>query len=291
MANVVIIGSGPAGISSALYTVRSGLETTVISKGGGSLHKAEIIENYYGFAEPVTGEQLENAGIEGAKRLGVKFVAEEVVGLSFGDKLEAVTSGNSYEADSIILATGSRRSQPKIPGIKEYEGKGISYCATCDAFFYRNKNVAVLGNGEYALHEAMILQAVAQSVTILTNGSNPTVSVPETIRINDKKISSIIGGEKVSGINFSDGSSISADGIFIAFGVAGSTDLARKIGALTYGNKIVVDENMATNIPGLFAAGDCTGGLLQIAKAVYDGAKAGTEAVKYVRKMSSVLAV
>lgn len=283
MSNVIIIGSGPAGISASLYTIRASIDTTVISKGNSALIKAENIENYYGFSTPVTGQALEQSGIEGAKRLGVKFITEEVISISYEEKLSVKTNVNNYEADCILIATGSSRKTPKISGIAEFEGKGVSYCAVCDAFFYRDKDVAVLGNGEYAIHEAMELMPVAKSVTLLTNGLEPDASLPSGILLNTKKITSLKGGDRLAGVVFDDSSESALEGLFIALGVAGSTDLAMKIGALTEGNKIIVNENMETNIPGLFAAGDCTGGLLQVSKAVYEGAKAGTEMVKQVR--------
>jgi thioredoxin reductase (NADPH) len=284
MSNVIIIGSGPAGISASLYTIRASIDTTVISKGNSALIKAENIENYYGFSTPVTGQALEQSGIEGAKRLGVKFITEEVISISYEEKPSVKTNVNNYEADCILIATGSSRKTPKISGIAEFEGKGVSYCAVCDAFFYRGKDVAVLGNGEYAIHEAMELMPVAKSVTLLTNGLEPDASLPSGILLNTKKITSLKGGDRLAGVVFDDSSESALEGLFIALGVAGSTDLAMKIGALTEGNKIIVNENMETNIPGLFAAGDCTGGLLQVSKAVYEGAKAGTEMVKQARK-------
>ncbi len=286
MSNVVIIGSGPAGISAALYTLRAGFDTTIISKGSGALEKAEMIENYYGFPEGISGKELEKAGIEGALRLGAKLVNDEAVGFAFYDKLTVKTVLSEYKADAILIATGSSRSTPKIKGLSDFEGKGVSYCAVCDAFFYRQKNVCVLGSGEYALHEANEISAVAKSVTILTNGSEPTANFPENMIINKKEVAQIEGTERVEKIKFKDGTEICTEGIFVAVGVAGSSALAKKIGALTEGNNIVIDENMATNIPGLYAAGDCTGGFLQIAKAVYEGAKAGTEIIKYLRSLN-----
>ncbi|MPM98638.1 NADH dehydrogenase [bioreactor metagenome] len=153
----------------------------------------------------------------------------------------------------------------------------------CDGFFYRGKNVAVIGNGEYALHEAGALTEIAASVTILSNGEEKKIDVPENIHFSDKKIRKITGDEKVREIVFEDDSTLSIDGIFVAVGIAGSTALAKKLGVITEGNNIAVDDNMATNIPGLYCAGDCTGGLLQVSKSVYDGAKAGTEMVKFLR--------
>ena len=239
MPNIVIIGSGPAGVSAALYAARAGVGTTVLTKGPGALDRAELIQNYYGFAEPLSGAELERRGIEGAKALGVQFVTTEAVGLTYMDKLTVETLAGDFPADAVILATGASRATPHIPGLAGLEGHGVSYCATCDAFFYRGKDVAVLGSGEYAL---------------------------------------------VSGVELSGGKTVALSGIFVALGVAGSTALARKLGAEVDGNRILVDEHMQTTLPGLYAAGDCTGGLLQVAKAVYEGALAGTEAAKALRK-------
>jgi len=283
MSNVIIIGNGPAGISTALYTTRGGIDTTIIGKDSGSLGKASEIENYYGFEQPISGKDLIQNGIVQAKRLGAKMLTEEVVGISYNDKLVVLTKENEYPADSILIATGSSRTTPSIKGLKEFEGHGVSYCAVCDAFFYRGKDVAVLGNGEYAIHEALDLLPTSNSVTIVTNGKEPTTFIPDLIKLNTNKIESLSGDELLEGINFIDGSSLSISGLFIAIGVAGSVDLAKKLGARIENNKIVTDEAMATNIPGLYAAGDCTGGLLQISKAVYEGALAGTEIIKYLR--------
>jgi len=285
MSDVIIIGNGPAGISAALYTTRAGLKTTVIAKDGGALEKADKIENYYGFKEPVSGKELVESGISQAKRLGADFLKSEVVGIGYTDKLTVSATSGDYLADSVIIATGYQRKIPKIPGVLQFEGKGISYCAVCDAFFYKGKDVAVLGCCEYALHEAMELLPIAKSVTIITNGSEPIDNIPPEINVITKLVAEFSGDDTLKSVKFQDGTSIPVSGVFIAIGIAGSSDLARKLGARTEGNKIVVDENMATNIPGLFAAGDCTGGMLQIAKAVYQGAQAGSEAVKYIRKL------
>ncbi len=284
MPNIIIVGSGPAGVSAALYTARAGLDTTVLTKGSGALDRAEMIQNYYGFAEPISGAELERRGIEGAKAVGVKFVNTEVVGLTYTDRLTVETLSGDYPADAVILATGASRAVPKIPGLPGLEGHGVSYCATCDAFFYRGKDVAVLGNGEYALHEVQALLPVAKSVTLLTNGMPLTTEFPPEVKVYADKVNAILGEERVGGVQLADGTELPLAGVFVALGVAGSTALARKLGAEVNGNRIVTDEHMMTTIPGLYAAGDCTGGLLQVAKAVYEGALAGTEAVKALRK-------
>ena len=290
--DILIIGSGPAGISAALYAKRAGADVTVISRGSGALAKAERIENYYGLAEPVSGAELEANGIAGAKRLGVKFVEGEVVGLAMNDDFTGLvvqTAKEKFEAGAVILAAGSTRLAPKIPGLKEMEGKGVSYCAICDAFFYRGKVAAVLGEGEYALHEAEILLPHASKVMLFTNGKEPTVAIPDSIEVHKEKVSAVEaatdnGTERVSGVMTEDGTFTPVNGMFVALGTAGSVDLARKIGAAVDNNRIVTDAEMATNVPGLYAAGDCNGGLLQVVKAAYEGAVAGLAAAKYVRK-------
>lgn len=284
MSKIVIVGSGPAGVSAALYAARAGVQTTVLSKGSGALQRAEKIENYYGFAEPLSGAELERRGIEGAKALGVQFVQTEAVGLTYTDKLTVETLAGDFAADAVILATGASRATPNIPGLAGLEGHGVSYCATCDGFFYRGKDVAVLGSGEYALHEAKALLPMVRSVTLLTNGAPLTAQFPPEVRVDERKIAAVLGETVVSGVEFADGERCECAGVFVALGVAGSTALAKKLGAEVEGNRILTDDKMQTTIPGLYAAGDCTGGLLQVAKAVYEGALAGSEAAKALRK-------
>ena len=142
----------------------------------------------------------------------------------------------------------------------------------------------MLGSGEYALHEVQALLPVVKSVTLLTNGSPLTASFPPEVTVCPEKVNAILGKDRVSGVELSGGKTVALSGVFVALGVAGSTALARKLGAEVDGNHILVDEHMQTTLPGLYAAGDCTGGLLQVAKAVYEGALAGTEAAKALRK-------
>ena len=125
MSNIVIIGSGPAGVSAALYAARAGVQTTVLTKGPGALDRAELIQNYYGFAEPITGAELERRGIEGAKAVGVEFVTTEAVGLTYTDKLTVETLAGDFPADAVILATGASRAAPRIPGLAGLEGHGV----------------------------------------------------------------------------------------------------------------------------------------------------------------------
>ena len=275
-----VYGAGPIG----LYAVRAGVQTTVLTKGSGALARAETIENYYGFAQPVSGPELERRSIENARRLGVQFVQTEAVGLTWTDRLTVETLAGAYPADAVILATGASRAVPRIPGLTGLEGHGVSWCAACDAFFYRGKDVAVLGSGEYALHEVQALLPVVKSVTLLTNGAALTADFPPEVTVCTQKVEAILGEQTVTGVQLAGGAVREVSGVFVALGVAGSTALARKLGAAVEGSRIVVDDKMQTTVPGLYAAGDCTGGLLQVAKAVYEGALAGTEAAKALRK-------
>ena len=285
--HVIIIGSGPAGVSAALYARRGGADVTVITKGAGGLAAAEWVENYYGFAEPISGAELEQRGIAGAKRLGVRFETDEVLAVlpavvGKGFCLEAVRT--AYEADAVILAAGAPRKTFPIKGLRAFEGRGVSYCAICDAFFYRGKRVAVIGAGDYALHEAEILRPHAAQLSLLTNGEELALAVPDGIAVHTQRIVRIEGERRVQRIVFDDETVMDVDGIFMAIGTAGSMELARKLGVVLSDGKIAVGKNMETNVPGVYAAGDCTGGLLQIAKAVYDGAEAGLSVIRYLRK-------
>lgn len=295
MENIVIIGAGPAGISAALYAARGNMNPLVINNGIGALEKAEKIENYYGLEQPLSGKELYERGIAQAKALGVRILDAEVLGISGFDTFTVKTTAGDFDTVSVILATGGKRSAPKIPGLKEFEGRGVSYCAVCDAFFYRGKEVAVVGNGDFALHEAEELRNVTQDVTIYTDGKEPEFSREHPIAVNTMKIQAIEGDDKVSGLLMQsdtaaqdaeapENSFYPADGVFVALGTAGSTEIARQMGAeISDKGNIKTDEEMATTIPGLFVAGDCTGGLLQVSKAVYEGSMAAISAGKYVR--------
>ena len=275
MYDVIVIGSGPAGITAAIYAKRRNLSILVISKGNGTLQKAEKIDNYYGFENGISGKELYVNGIKQAKNLGIDFIEDEVINIEYINQFTIETVNSKYEAKAVILATGVSRNVPNIKGIKEFEGKGVSYCAVCDSFFYKGKDVAVLGDGNYAIHEFETLKPIASSVTILTNGNTMVENRDSSIEVNSKKIREFRGDTKLEEVEFEDNTIQNLNGVFIAMGTASSSDLARKIGARIENNNIIVNENMETTVPGLFACGDCTGGLLQISKAVYEGAKAG----------------
>ena len=280
MYDVIVIGSGPAGITAAIYAKRRNLSILVISKGISALQKAEKIDNYYGFENGISGKELYVNGIKQAKNLGIDFIEDEIINIEYINQFTIETVNSKYEAKAVILATGVSRNVPNIKGIKEFEGKGVSYCAVCDSFFYKGKDVAVLGDGNYAIHEFETLKPIASSVTILTNGNAMVENRDSSIEVNNKKIREFRGNTKLEEVEFEDNTIQNLNGVFIAMGTASSSDLARKIGARIENNNIIVNENMETTVPGLFACGDCTGGLLQISKAVYEGAKAGLAVLK-----------
>lgn len=284
MYDVIVIGKGPAGISASLYIKRANLSVLVIGKDIGALEKAKIIENYYGIT--ATGKEIAQIGIKQAISIGVLIKNEEVFSISYDDKFEIETNQGKYQSKAVLLATGTNRISPKIKGIKEFEGKGISYCAICDGFLYRGQDVAVLGSGEYAFHEAQELSNIVKSVTILTNGNRSTKTEKlqnRNITINNNLIKELEGDNIIRKVKFTDNTELPIKGVFVAEGVATSIDFARKLGAKIDQNKIIVNSKMETNIPGLYAAGDCIGGLLQISTAVAEGAIAGTEIIKFIR--------
>ena len=285
MYDVIIIGAGPAGISASLYIKRGNLNPLVIYSDKSSLEKTEKIDNYYGFEKGIDGKKLYEDGIKQAKNLGIDTKNEEVIKIEFEEEGYSVTtSKNKYNAKVIILATGNKKNTPNIKGIKEFEGKGISYCAICDGFFYKDKKVAVIGSGNYAISKTNDLINISKEITILTNGNKVPQIRADNVRINEKEIREIRGEFRAEEIEFTDSTILKTDGIFIAEGTAGSLEFAKKLGIITRNNKIIVNENMETNVPGIYACGDCTEGLLQISKAVYQGTVAGLEIVKNFRR-------
>ena len=282
MIDLIIVGAGPAGISAGLYAKRANTDVLILYNGESNLEKAEKIDNYYGFENGISGKDLYETGIKQAQNIGIKVKKEEVIHIEQSlNGFEITTTENSYESKALIIATGNKKIRPNIKGIQEFEGKGVSYCAICDGFFYRNKNVVVIGNGEFAINEANILKNIANDVNILTDGLE--ILQDTSIEVSKGKIREIKGGLRVQEVVFEDNSTIEVDGVFVALGEAGGADFAKKIGVLTNNDNIVVDEKMQTNVKGLFACGNANGGLLQVSKAVYEGAVAGLSASKYLK--------
>lgn len=287
MYDVIIIGAGPAGISASLYTKRANQKTLILYHETANLEKAVKIDNYYGFSEGISGKELYETGIKQAENLGVEVKKEEVIKVGMTeDGFQVSTTKQDYQSKTIIIALGNKKKQVEIKGIKELEGKGVSYCAICDGFFYREKKVAVLGSGNYAIAETNELLGIAGQITILTNGEKAPEFRADNVEINTKPIQEIKGENRVREVRFQDNTTLETDGIFVAQGVAGGTELAKKLGILTKQNTIVINEKMETNIPGIYACGDCTGGLLQVCKAVYEGAEAGLQAIQFIRNQN-----
>ena len=282
--DIIVIGSGPAGLSAAL-TARARNKTVLVVGNrwqDSPLARAERVDNYLGLPSQSGADLLETFHAH-AKEAGVALLEGRALSALPWNGFQVSVGSQVLSAGALILAPGVVR-QKKFPGEAEYLGRGVSYCATCDAFFYRGRDVAVLGSGEYALHEVQALLPVAHSVTLLTGGAPLTAQFPPEVAVRTEAVAAILGEERVTGVQLKDGGTLEVSGVFVALGVAGSTALARKLGAEVNGSRIVVDDHMQTSLPGLYAAGDCTGGLLQVAKAVYEGAVAGTEAAKALRK-------
>jgi thioredoxin reductase (NADPH) len=290
MFDVIIIGKGPAGISASLYTIRANLKTLIIGMNDSALYRTEKIENYYGFSKPISGSYLLKQGEEQALRLGGEIIHDEVIEIKKSDRFEVITAKGQFFSKAVLMATGQKPKKINIQNLKEFEGNGVSYCSTCDGFFYNGLKVGVLGFKDYAVHEAMELLAFTKDITLFTNGFDPEFTQgfheeAKKFNINKKTVASLEGKDFLQKIVFSDGSSENIDGLFVAYESASSTDFARKLGILTEDRSILVNSDMQTNIDGLFAAGDCIGGFKQIATAVGHGALAGRKIIEYVRNV------
>ncbi|MDP2425734.1 MAG: NAD(P)/FAD-dependent oxidoreductase [Candidatus Izemoplasmatales bacterium] len=286
MFDVLIVGGGPAGISAAVYLKRFRLNIVIIMKDYGTLAKTDHIENYYGFVEPITGTQLVENGINQAKRMGISIIEEEVLNIEYFDTFTVKTNKSEYLAKTVLLTTGASRSGLKVKGFNDYVGKGISYCAVCDGFIYRNKRIGVVGAGEFMLEEYEVLKNFTNELTVFTNGVPLSVDIHGATLVSEP-ITAILGDEQIRQVKTSL-ASYDVDALFVAIGTPSASDFALRMGAFLKNNDIEVDETFMTNIPGLFAAGDCIGGFYQIAKAVSDGAHASVAINKYLRQKASL---
>jgi thioredoxin reductase (NADPH) len=284
MRDVIIIGKGPAALSAALYLKRANLDVLVIGKDYGSLEKASSIDNYFGVPGGISGMELLEKGYEQARELDIEIRTEEVTGIRQEDNFIVQTTVGETEAIAVLIATGKSRAGLKVTGFEELSGKGISFCAVCDGFFYRGKSLAVIGNGDYAAAEIADLHHYTQDITLFTNGA-PLITqrLNPDQKINHEKILEIKGTDRVEAI-ITEGGTYPVDGIFVAMGTASAVDFASKIGALVGGGNIIVDPAFMTTVEGVFSAGDCTGGFLQVAKAVSDGAVASKGIIKFVKE-------
>lgn len=281
--DVIIIGGGPAGASAALYSARGGLSTCIVHSGVSALHKAHSIENFYG-AGAVSGDELYERGLSQASAVGAELIDGEVTFCRYDDLFFVSMGGGELTSRRLVIATGAARKTVDIVGIKELEGKGVSYCAVCDAFFYRNKRVGVIGSGSFAEHEYSAISRVASSTTLFTNGLEPSFSAPN---VDKRKIVRVVRSEqtdRLAGVELEGGEFVELDGLFVAIGVMGATNIAKSMGVFTEGDGIKVDGRGMTNIQGLYAAGDCTVGTKQVAKAVNDGMNVALSIIDDLKK-------
>jgi thioredoxin reductase (NADPH) len=287
--DVIIIGAGPAGLSAGIYAVRAGLDCVVLEKGvpGGQVLTSPNIENYPGFPE-IPGMKLMDAMTEHAKRYVEIREGEEVLRVRGGDKFELFTASGRYTARALILATGSSHRKLDVPGEEGMTGKGVSYCATCDGFFYKGKEVIVVGGGNTALTDALYLMAIGCEVTIVHRRNQlradkhlqDSVAQHRIPVLWDTVVEEIIEGQEVTAVKLRDlrtGKMITkpANGVFVAVGEIPSNQLAAELGLdMDPGGFITVDRSFRTNIPFVYAAGDVAGGIRQIVAAVHGGAAA-----------------
>ncbi len=302
--DVIIIGAGPAGLTAGLYCGRARLKTLILEKAtsGGQAATTDDIENYPGFPGGVGGFEL----TEKMKAQAVEFGADlrEITPVSSieadGDTRIVKTGDEAFAAKTIIIASGSEAGTLGVPGEAEFRGRGVSYCATCDGAFYRDKVVAVIGGGNSAVEEAMFLTKFASKVYIVHRRDELRADkvLQERAAINDKieivwesHLKKILGNGKVEEIvvenkNTHARTDIQVDGVFFYIGTVPNTVFCEGVIEMDVRDYIITDERLQTNVPGVFAAGDCRANLLkQVAVAVGEGALAAVEVDRYIEEM------
>ena len=280
MYDIAIIGSGPAALSAAVNARQRNKSVCVFGRSLDSslLFAAEKVDNYLGMPD-MSGEEMLNQFYAHALKRGVEFKESRISQImAMGDQFMINADNEFYQAKTLILAIGLNKSKG-IAGETEYLGKGVSYCATCDGMLYRNKKVVVVGEHEEGEAEANFLADVCEKVTYVPL-YQPVLNLKENVAVCEGKPKAVIGAEgRVSALEV-DGENIACDGIFFAKTSTPPESLV--FGLQTDGKNIIVDRNMATNLPGVYAAGDCTGAPFQIAKAVGEGLVAALSAAAYV---------
>ena len=303
MHDLVIIGAGPAGLTAALYAGRSRLDTIVIEKmaPGGRILMSESIENYPGFPGGVATVELISRMEQQVKELGVRIESDEVLDLDCVKKT-ITTSNGTYAARAFIIASGAHPRKLNVPGEKEYTGRGVSYCATCDAPFYRGKKVVLVGGGNAVAEEAVYLSRFASSVSIIHRRQDLRASAILQEKIQqDKKISFILsslvteikGTQKVEAVRIKDllsgkENDFTCDGVFIYIGYEPETVFLKDKLRMDEAGFIISDDSMSTSVEGVFACGDCRKkSLYQVINACGDGAVAADSAYKFIANRSN----
>jgi thioredoxin reductase (NADPH) len=297
--DVVIVGGGPAGLTAGIYAVRRSLKTLVIERSlcGGQMQLTNDIQNWPG-VEEISGPELSKNMEEHARGLGVEFLNDEVVDLDLKGGVKKIkTRGKAVECGTVVLATGGEHRKLKVKGEEEFVGRGVSYCATCDGPLFQGMTVAVVGGGNSAAEDAIFLSGVAGRTYIIHRRGELRAEEKRQEELKDagvelmldSVVESISGGSMVEKISIRDvesgkKSTLKVDGVFISIGSVPSTQLARKAGVeLDERGFIKVGRDMKTNIPGVFAAGDVTGGVPQITTAVGEGCTAALGAYMYLK--------
>ena len=295
--DVIIVGAGPAGLTAAIYAARSGLKTAIVSKDiGGTANSILVIENWPGYKG--SGGKLMKSFYEHAKEYEIKFLMEDVESIKKkGNEFIVKTKKGEVQSKGLIFSTGTERRKLNIKGEKELTGKGISYCVTCDSFFFKNKIVAVVGGSDCAATSALALSDIAKKVYIFYRGeklrcediTSDRLRKKENVEIHYNSVpKEIVGKDKVEGLLIDEKGKekeIELDGIFVEIG---ATPMVKCLGDLNLKldkeNQIVVDENMKTSVEGMFAAGDVTNQKLkQVVVSAGQGAIAAKSAYEYIR--------
>jgi thioredoxin reductase (NADPH) len=287
--DVIILGAGPAGLSAGIYASRAGLDCVILEKGvpGGQVLTSPTIENYPGFPE-IAGMKLMENMAEHAKRYVDIREGEEVLRVRGGDKFEVFTTSGRYTSRALILATGSYHRKLDAPGEEGMTGKGVSYCATCDGFFYKGKEVIVVGGGNTALTDALHLSSLGCKVTVVHRRSQlradkhlqDSVIQHKIPILWDTVVDEIVEGNEVTAVRLRDLKTGKVhtkpvSGVFVAVGEVPSSQLAAELGLdMDPGGFITVDRSFRTNVAFVYAAGDVSGGIRQIVAAVHGGAAA-----------------
>ncbi len=291
--DVVILGTGPAGLQAAIHAARKKVSVLVLGKESKSSLFHAHIENFCCIFN-VPGEDILKTGRQQAAEFGSRFLEEDILHISpiksgFVLKTE---SGTEVTAKSLIIATGTARNKLGVPGEKELLGKGVSYCVDCDGNFYKNQVVAVVGAESAAADGALTLQSIAREVHLICEELKVTPALAEKlknsqIKLHDQgKVKQILGDKEVEKLVLKDGSEIAVNGVFIELGAKGLMELAGTLGIELDDEMrfIKTDKNQATSIEGIFAAGDICGPPWQMAKAVGEGCVAGINAANYAKK-------
>lgn len=294
--DVIVIGLGPAGMGASIYAKRSGLKVLVLesSMPGGLLNYTNVVNNYPGFIN-ISGPDLAMKMFEHFKSLDIEYKNEDVKDLVLGDIKKVITSSGEYETKNVIIATGRSRRSLNLPHEEELRGGGISYCAMCDAHFYKGKNVAVVGAGDSSLEEAIYLANVVSKVTIIVRGKSLAGNASLVEKVNEKDNIEILFEKKVTellvedgvleGVRLDDDSILRVSALFVYIGFDPILPFKSEIDVERDGGYVVVDENFETNVEGVYAVGDIVKkSLYQIISAEYEGAMAATHIARKLTK-------